>query len=105
MKKDFIDCGETVRSLSTCLLQTWTHDGDQDHRLDSSKLLSIISLAEKHFPMADLEVEVEYEDSVISQFLVVSAEAQDDAVVFHLGDKHTDCLAKEKCRSDGSGCC
>ena len=105
VKKDFIDCGGTVRSLSTCLLQTWTHDDDLDHRLDSSKLLSIISLAEGHFPITELEVEVEYEDCVISQFLVVGAEAQGDAVTFQLGDKHTDCLAKEKCGIDGSGCC
>jgi hypothetical protein len=105
VKKDFIDCGGTVRSLSICLLQTWTHDDDQDHRLDSSKLLSIISLAEGHFPITDLEVEVEYEDCVISQFLVVGAEVQDDVVTFLLGDKHTDCLAKEKCGIDGSGCC
>ena len=105
VKKDFIDCGGTVRTLSTCLLQTWIHDDDQDHRLDSSKLLSIILIAEGHFPIADLEVEVEYEDCVISQFLVVRAEALQDAVAFLLGDKHTDCLAKEKCGIDGSGCC
>lgn len=105
VKKDFIDCGGTVRSLSTCLLQTWTHESDQDHRLDSSKLLSIISLAERHFPISDLEVEVEYEDCIISQFLVVGAESDDDVVIFQLGDKHTDCLAKEKCGIDGSGCC
>lgn len=105
VKKDFIDCGGTVRSLSTCLLQTWTHDDDKDHRLDSSKLLSIISLAEGHFPITDLEVEVEYEGCVISQFVVTGSESQDDAVTFQLGDKHTDCLAKEKCGIDGSGCC
>ena len=93
VKKDFIDCGGTVRSVSTCLLQIWTHDDDQEHRLDSSKLLTIIALAEKHFPIANLEVEVEYEDCVISQFLVVGGEAEDDAVTFQLGDKHTDCLA------------
>lgn len=105
VKKDFIDCGGTVRSLSTCLLQTWTHDDDLDHRLDSSKLLSIVSLAEKHFPISELEVEVEYEDCVISQFLVVGAEADGDALTFQLGDKHTDCLAKEKCGIGGTGCC
>jgi len=105
VKKDFIDCGGTVRSLATCLLQTWTHDDDQDHRLDSLKLLTIISLAEEHFPIADLEVEVEYEDCVISQFLVTGGEADDDAVTFQLSDKHTDCLAKEKCGISGSGCC
>jgi len=103
--KDFIDCGGTVRSLETCLLQTWTHDDDKDHCLDSSKLLSIISLAEKHFPIGGLEVEVEHEDCVISQFLVIRAKADNEAITFELGDKHTDCLAKEKCGISGGGCC
>ncbi len=105
VQKDFIDCGGTVRSTSACLLQTWTHEDDKEHRLDSTKLHSIISLAEAKFPISDLEVEVEYEDCVISQFLVLSAEPTADAIVFQLGDKHTDCLAKEKCGIDGSGCC
>lgn len=105
VKKDFIDCGGTVRSISTCLLQTWTHEDDKDHRLDSTKLLSIISLAETKFPISELEVEVEYEDCVISQFLVVGSEETPDTIIFQLGDKHTDCLAKEKCGIDGSGCC
>ncbi|MBN8707772.1 MAG: hypothetical protein BGO12_14695 [Verrucomicrobia bacterium 61-8] len=105
VKKDFIDCGGTVRSISACLLQTWTHEDDKEHRLDSTKLLSIISLAETKFPISDLEVEVEYEGRVISQFLVLSAEPTADAIAFELGDKHTDCLAKEKCGIDGSGCC
>ncbi|CAN5804712.1 DUF6428 family protein [soil metagenome] len=105
VKKDFIDCGGTVRSLSTCLLQTWTHEDDQEHRLEAGKLLSIITLAEGHFPISDLEVEVEYEDCVISQFLVAVARSEDDAVVFELADKHTNCLAKEKCGIDGNGCC
>jgi len=105
VKKDFIDCGGTVRSISSCLLQTWTHEDDQEHRLDSTKLLAIITLAETHFPISEQEVEVEYEDCVISQFLVEDAESTPDAIIFKLGDKHTDCLAKEKCGLDGSGCC
>ena len=105
VKKDFIDCGGTVRSTSSCLLQTWTHEDDQEHRLNSTKLLDIITLAETHFPISDQEVEVEYEDCVISQFLVEDAESTADTVVFRLGDKHTDCLAKEKCGIGGSGCC
>jgi hypothetical protein len=104
VKKDFIDCGGTVRSQATCLLQTWTHDDDKEHRLDSSKLLSILSLAGRHFPIADLEVEVEYEDCVISQFPVTGVEIHEDAITFWLADKHTACLAPEKCGLDGGAC-
>ena len=35
--KDFIDCGGTVRSATTCVLQVWVAD-DTDHRLDTTKL-------------------------------------------------------------------
>ena len=104
VKKDFIDCGGTLRSVSSCLLQTWTHDDDRDHRLEAGKLLSILELAEKHLPLAGLDVEVEYENCVVSQFAVTETEADADAVVFHLADKHTDCLAREKCGIDGCGC-
>ena len=98
-------CGGTLRTQSTCLLQTWTHDDVQDHRLDSTKLLSIIQLAETHLPISDLEVEIECEGCVISQYLVASAHSEEDTVIFNLADKHTDCLAKEKCGVGGSGCC
>jgi hypothetical protein len=101
VKKDFIDCGGTVRSLSTCLLQTWTHEDDLDHRLESTKLLSIITLAETHFPISDQEVEVEYEDCVVSQYRVDGSESTNDTVIFKLADKHTDCLAWSKCSTAG----
>jgi len=104
IQKNFIDCGGTVRAQESCLLQAWTHDSDPHHRLYSEKLLSIIELAEKHFPISKLDVEVEYEECVISQFLVTTGEPQEDAIVFQLADKHTDCLAKEKCGIDGTCC-
>jgi Family of unknown function (DUF6428) len=41
--KKFLDCGGTKRSQESCLLQTWVHS-DLDHRLETSKLASILRI-------------------------------------------------------------
>ena len=115
VRKDFIDCGGEARTLSSCLLQAWTAQ-DHDHSLGAGKLLSILKLSEKILPSEDLPVEVEFEAPYISQFPIISGEVEGGSIVFNLGVKHTDCLAKEKCGvevkqtptsccSPSSGCC
>jgi hypothetical protein len=94
--KRFIDCGGTRRTQETCLLQTWVHD-DLDHRLTAGKLAAIFSHAGDLLPHHDLPVEIEYEDYVVAQFPVESASVIDGALTFHLGLKHTDCLARGIC--------
>ena len=104
--REFLDCGGVLRRTSFCCLQAWVAD-DTDHRLSAGKLVTIIGRALEPLRLADLPVEVEYEDGRISQFPVVSVSAG-DAVVLHLGTKHTDCLAKEICLpAPGAteGCC
>lgn len=96
VQKRFIDCGGTRRVLETCLLQTWVHD-DLDHRLIAGKLAAIFDKAGDVLPHHDLPVEVEHEDFVVAQFPVESAEIIDGALAFHLGLKHTDCLARGIC--------
>jgi hypothetical protein len=103
VKKNFIDCGGTRRSVETCLLQTWVAN-DTEHRLRAGKLEQIFTLAGDILPSQDLPVEVEYEDDLTAQFPVIAHEIVDGALAFHLGWKHTDCLAKEKCLP-GVGCC
>ena len=104
VRKDFIDCGGTVRSLETCLLQAWVAS-DVDHRIDTTKLAKVLGLAGSLLGAEPLEVEVEYEDGFVSQFPVAAAEAGEKGVLFFLTTKHTDCLAKEKCGVDDSSCC
>ena len=110
VKKNFVDCGGTRRSTESCLLQTWVAR-DIDHRLNAGKLNGIFAHSHDILPSEELPVEIEYEDYVISQFPVLSATVSDDLIVFHLGLKHTDCLAKELCLPSGdccspsSGCC
>ena len=106
VQKDFIDCGGTRRSSSSCVLQAWVAANDEEHALSAEKLASILKLAGKILPSDDLTVEVEFEAPYISQFPIESAEANGDTVVFHLTTKHTDCLAKEKCGVESeSSCC
>jgi len=111
--REFLDCGGVLRRTSFCCLQAWVAD-DTEHRLTAGKLVAIIGRALEPLGLAALPVEVEFEDGLISQFPVVSVSAG-DAVVLHLGTKHTDCLAKEvclpapgateNCCAPESGCC
>jgi hypothetical protein len=103
-KKDFIDCGGTVRTTSACLLQAWVAANDEDHRLVAGKLAAILKMAGKVLPSDDLPVELEYEAPIISQFAIAGSEIADDAIVFRLEHKHTDCLAKESCGLEGGNC-
>lgn len=102
--KRFIDCGGTVRSAEACVLQVWLARNDRDHRLAAGRLASILELAKPVLPRADLDVEVEYEDSAISQYPVASFGEKPGVVTLKLGSKHTDCLAREACGLE-SGCC
>jgi hypothetical protein len=104
VRKDFIDCGGTTRSISACVLQAWIAGNDEDHRLNAGKLASIFQMAGKVLPNGEVPVELEYEAPIISQFTIESSEVADDAIVFRLANKHTDCLAKESCGLEG-GCC
>jgi hypothetical protein len=119
VKKNFIDCGGTRRSSESCMLQTWTAE-DKDHRLVAGKLSMIFGRAGDVLPSLDLPVEVEYEDFSVSQFAVKNATVSEEVLVFQLGLKHTDCLAREVCLpgvcgpapkvnllgcAPGSGCC
>ncbi|MCZ2342736.1 MAG: DUF6428 family protein [Bacteroidales bacterium] len=112
VQKDFIDCGGTIRSTAACVLQVWVAT-DTEHRLNTTKLRSILTLAAPLFPSPDIPVEVEYEAGVVSQYPLSAIEATPAGLLFHLGTKHTDCLAKDRCgvplvTADGCtlpGCC
>ena len=103
LQKDFIDCGGTIRSLASCLLQIWVAD-DKDHRLQTTTLAKIMEVARPVLKGDDLPVEVEYEEGTISQYPVAGVEVTPAGLLFYLGTKHTACLAPEKCGVDGGGC-
>jgi hypothetical protein len=112
VQKDFVDCGGTVRRVTSCLLQTWVGD-DTDHRITAGKLLKALAAAAPVLRGEDLPVELEYEACNVVQLRVVSVRRDAAALVVQLGKKHTDCLAKELCVpaakggscQPGTGCC
>ena len=97
--KDFIDCGGTRRTTSTCVLQTLVAH-DIDHRLTSTRFASILLLTGSVLPSDDLPVEVEYDEGTTSLFELVEIEVRDSCVSMLLGPKHTACLAPDKCGLD-----
>jgi hypothetical protein len=103
VEKKFVDCGGTFRSSETCVLQALV-GSDDHHRLTAGRLAHILDLAKPILPIADLPVEIEYEDGVISQFPLQEIAVEGASLTLHLGLKHTDCLAKDKCGME-SGCC
>ena len=104
VRKDFIDCGGTVRSATTCLLQVWVAH-DVDHRLETTKLAKIMEIAQPLLGSDQLPVEIEYEGEAISQYPLGGAESTPAGLLVYLGSKHTACLAPEKCGVGGTGCC
>ncbi len=109
--KKFVDCGGTFREAEACVLQTYVAD-DFDHRLAAGRFADILDLGQPILPNDDLEVEVEWDCCVISQYPIAAADVSGDQIEFQLGDKHTDCLAKEKCGCEtkteaatASACC
>jgi hypothetical protein len=104
VQKDFIDCGGTTRSSTTCVLQVWVAD-DVDHRLESTKLAKIIQLGLPLLQSTDLPVEVEYESGVVSQFPLGQIEVTPAGLLLNLGTKHTACLAMDRCGVGAANCC
>lgn len=97
IQKRFIDCGGKLHTTQACQLQVWL-GSDTDHRLSAGKLAHVLEIARKVLPQEeDLDIEIEYEDAVISQYTVAGYSATDEAVTLQLAFKHTDCLAKESC--------
>lgn len=96
VQKTFLDCGGKLRESITCQLQIWVGP-DYDHRIETSKMASILSKAKDYLPDESIPVEVEYEEKVISQYTIEGHEVTEEAVVLILEHKHTECLAPELC--------
>ena len=97
--KRFIDCGGKLHTIQTCQLQAWLGT-DTDHRLLAGKMVGVLNQAAARGVLPageDLDVEIEYEDTAISQYPIAGCAVTEDAVILSLTSKHTDCLAKESC--------
>lgn len=96
IEKRFIDCGGTLRTDAWCRLQTWFAD-DTDHRLTAGKLAKIFTKAEGVGLTDDLDVDIEHEVGYITQFPLGSITAANGELIFLLTERHTACLAMDKC--------
>jgi hypothetical protein len=110
VRKKLVDCGGRFREREVCVLQT--HLGlDVDHRLRANRFANILDLAEPILPGEDLEVEVEWDCCVISQYPISATRVSPDEIEFQLAAKHTACLAKKECDCElestpsRAGCC
>jgi len=96
VNKTFLDCGGKLRETNTCQLQVWVGE-DYDHRIETSKMAKILEIASPYLPDESIQVEIEYENKVISQYTIAKTAVTADAVILHLANKHTECLAPELC--------
>ncbi|MEO5716295.1 MAG: DUF6428 family protein [Luteolibacter sp.] len=96
VQKTFLDCGGKLRESVTCQLQVWVGE-DYEHRIETGKMARILEKAKDYLTDETIPVEVEYEDKVISQYIISGHELTDEAVVLNLAHKHTECLAPELC--------
>lgn len=96
VRKDFVDCGGTVRRTESCVLQVWVA-GDLHHRLDTTKLAKIVDKGAALFESTAIPLEVEFDNGVISQYPVLGIAASDAGLVLQLSAKHAACLAPDRC--------
>ena len=95
-RKNLSIAAAPFRDREACVLQTYVAD-DVDHRLKAERFADILDLGRSILPGDDLDVEVEWDCCVVSQYPIASARTFDDRLEFQLAAKHTDCLAKQKC--------
>ncbi|MCM8568258.1 DUF6428 family protein [Gramella jeungdoensis] len=91
IKKQFIDCGGTIRNEEKISFQLWEAN-DYNHRLHPEKLVGIIELAKDKLNLSDSEIEIEYQGTSIEKY-----EVDFDGENFLMHNTKTDCLAKDKC--------
>jgi Family of unknown function (DUF6428) len=93
--KNFIDCGGVTGKTETVLLQA--HVGrDTDHRLRSGRFAKILQLGQRIVPHDRLEVEVEYDCCVVTQYPVLEVNEAGEHLDLILGKRQTQCLAQER---------
>ena len=105
LARKFIDCGGVTGESEACVLQTWVGQ-DVEHRLTAARLDQILQLGARVLPERDLDVEVEYDCCVVAQYPIVAAAAAGDYLELTLGNKKTQCLARERRSAEAeSDCC
>jgi Family of unknown function (DUF6428) len=93
--RHFIDCGGLTGKEERAVLQT--HVGnDTDHRLRSDVFAKILELGNRVIPSADLDVDVEYDCCVVSQYPIADARPDGEHLNLILRRGRTQCRAQER---------
>ena len=110
--RNYIDCGGETGREEKVLLQT--HVGsDLQHRLRSDQFGKILELGRRVIPDDELEVEVEYDGCIVSQYPISDARVEGEHLDFQLTRNQTQCRAqewrgeakKETCCGPVAACC
>lgn len=65
--KKFIDCGGSIRNENVISMQLW-ESIDFWHRIEPTKLISIINLSQEKLGIEDHEIEIEYQSDTIGKY-------------------------------------
>lgn len=96
VRKDFIDCGGTVRQTAQCQLQLLVAT-DYEHRLAPSKLLTIIEKSQPVLGESPLPLTVEYGQEIAVVYPATALELVDGVLELTLETPMTACLAADRC--------
>lgn len=110
--RTFIDCGGLTGKEEKVVLQTRV-GRDTEHRLGSARFAKILELGQRVLPNEDLDVEVEYDCCVVSQYSIAEARRDGEHLDLILGRARTQCRARERekastpvsCCSTPATCC
>jgi hypothetical protein len=102
--RNFIDCGGLVGKEEQVVLQT--HVGsDTDHRLRSDRFAKILQLGERVLPTSELDINVEYDCCVVSQYPIREVRVEGEQLDLILERAHTQCRARERIKAEESDPC
>ena len=110
LDRNFVDCGGVTGKEEKLVLQTHVGD-DTDHRLRANRFAKILQLRNSLLPNSDLDVEIEFDCCVVSQYPITDARADGQYLELMLGRGRTQCRARARsnttepseCRS--ASCC
>src|SRR4051812_8659892 len=102
--RQFVDCGGVTGREKKIVLQT--HVGsDIDHRLSSDRFAEILRLGNPVIRSAELDVEVEYDCCVVSQYPVTEAKPSEEYLDLVLKRGATQCRPSERRKTQAANTC
>jgi hypothetical protein len=103
--RKFIDCGGVIGKEENIVLQTRA-GSDVEHRLGSDGLAKILRLGRRVLPATDLDVSVEYDCCVVSQYPISDVKTDGADLHLILSANRTQCRERERREMrEANSCC